>query len=295
MIYKRKKSASIIVLFMFFFAAAFVSAQGSRDSASLKDEKLVFIESGTFFMGSPESEMWREPDETRHEVTLDSFYIGRFEVSQKEYAEIMGENPSSFQGDDLPVENVSWYDAVAFCNALSRNEYLEPAYTIDGSEVKWNRDADGYRLPTEAEWEYACRAGTTTPFSTGDNISVEEANYFGTYPYTIEDHYWSQDEMETSPGVYREQTVEVDRFRSNPWGLYNIHGNVSEWCYDVYGEYPADAADNPSGPDSGSLRICRGGGWNDFGKHLRSAFRSAIPADDIFGSRGFRVVRSAGE
>lgn len=147
-------------------------------------------------MGSPESEMQRETDEVQHNVTVSNFYIGRYEVTQKQYEEVMGENPSNFKGDNLPVENVSWYDAIDFCNKLSQNEGLTPVYTIDGDNVGWDRSANGYRLPTEAEWEYAARAGTTTPFNTEDSISDEEANYYGHYPYGIEENYFSQEQKD---------------------------------------------------------------------------------------------------
>ncbi len=280
-----------LILFLAVACTLTVSAQDSRTSEVNKN--LVLIPGGSFIMGSPESEDWREADELQHEVSVDSFTIGRFEVTQSEYESAMGKNPSSFKGKNLPVESVSWYDAIEFCNALSRQNNLQPVYTIDGKAVRWNRDANGYRLPTEAEWEYACRAGTITPFNTGGNISVDDSNYFGTYPYTIEDNYWSQNEMDTSPGVYREKTVPVNQFEPNKYGLYNMHGNVSEWCWDAYSEYNINDSDNPSGPASGFMRVCRGGGWNDFGKHLRSAYRSAIPADDIFFSRGFRVARNS--
>ena len=152
----------------------------------------------------------------------------------------MGNNPSSFSGDALPVENVSWLDAVAYCNARSELEGLTPAYAIDGQTVTWDRSADGYRLPTEAEWEYACRAGTVTPFNTETSISAEEANYYGHYPYEIEENYFSQGNLDTQPGEYRQTTVEVTSFSPNGWGLYNMHGNVSEWVWDYYGAYSAD-------------------------------------------------------
>ncbi len=140
-------------------------------------EDFVLIPGGTFQMGSPESEAWRVEDETVHTVTVSDYYISKFEVTQAEYQTIMGENPSIFTGDDFPVESVSWMDAINYCNARSTQEGLTPAYIVDGQTVSWDRSADGYRLPTEAEWEYACRAGTDTPFNTEPSISADEANY----------------------------------------------------------------------------------------------------------------------
>ena len=151
------------------------------DPASVSDE-FVLIPGGTFQMGSPEDEAWRSEDETQHTVTVSDFYMGIYELTQVEYQKIMKENPSSFSGNELPVENVSWLDAVRYCNARSEEEGLTPAYTMDGQNVLWDRGADGYRLPTEAEWEYACRAGTITPFNTENSISADEANYYGHYP-----------------------------------------------------------------------------------------------------------------
>ena len=279
--------------FLFFLGTAlFLFAQNDRELRSYGDDNLILIRGGVFSMGSPESELWREPDETLHRVRVDSFYISRYEVTQAEYEEITGENPSSFSGPGLPVEGVSWYDALSFCNALSRRENRQPVYRISGRQVLWDRGADGYRLPTEAEWEYACRAGTSTPFNKGDSVAAEEVNYFGYYPYTVEDHYFDRYEMETPPGIYREKTVPVDSFEPNSWGLYQMHGNVSEWCFDSYGNYDGVTAVNPSGPAEGFLRLTRGGGWNDFAKHLRSAYRAATPPDDRFYSRGFRIVRN---
>ena len=169
----------------------------------------VLIEGGTFQMGSPETEAWRSADETQHTVTVSGFYMSKYELTQKEYEEITGNNPSNFSGENLPVENVSWLDAVAFCNARSEKEGLTPAYTIDGQKVSWDRSANGYRLPTEAEWEYACRAGTTTPFYMENSPSAEEANYYGHYPYEIEDKYFSQENLQVQPGEYRQTTVAV--------------------------------------------------------------------------------------
>ena len=185
-------------------------------------ENFVLIKGGTFQMGSSESEAWRSADETQHTVTVSDFYMSKYELTQKEYEEITGNNPSNFSGENLPVENISWLDAAAFCNARSEKEGLTPAYTIDGQNVSWDRSADGYRLPTEAEWEYACRAGTTTPFYMENSPSAEEANYYGHYPYEIEDNYFSQGNLQVQPGEYRQTTVAVGSFAENPNGLYDI-------------------------------------------------------------------------
>lgn len=253
----------------------------------------VLLSGGTFTMGSPDTEAWRSEDEAQHEVTLSDFYISPYELTQQEYEDVMGTNPSNFTGENLPVENISWLDAVAYCNARSEQEGLTPAYTIDGTSVSWDRSANGYRLPTEAEWEYACRAGTTTPFNTETSISAEEANYWGDYPYMIEDNYFNQSNLETQPGVYRQTTVEVNSFSHNAWGLYNMHGNVGEWVWDYYGAYSTEAQTDPTGAETGTRRVYRGGGWNDFAKNVRSAYRAAMPQENSNYNLGFRLVRNA--
>lgn len=147
-------------------------------------------------------------------------------------------------------------------------------------------------MPTEAEWEYASRAGTTTPFNTETSISAEEANYYGHYPYGIEENYFSQENLETEPGEYRQTTIEIGSFAPNPWGLYDMHGNVREWVYDYYGEYDTEQTNNPTGPTTGSLKVNRGGGWNDYAKHLRSAYRSSLPPEQRDSNLGFRIARN---
>lgn len=249
----------------------------------VEQDDFVRISAGTFTMGSPENERWREADEVQHEVTLRSYLIGKHEILQSEYVTLMGNNPSHFKGDKLPVEMVSWYDAINYCNALSEHEGLTSAYIIVGKNVRWNREANGYRLPTEAEWEYACRAGTTSPFSTGRNITVEQSNWYSSYPY-IEGE---------GGGSYRRQTTEVDMFEPNTWGLYNMHGNVSEWCWDYYGAYNPQSQNNSVGPATGYNRVARGGGWYDYAKHVRSAYRSVAPPDYTDYKRGFRIARNA--
>lgn len=277
----------IIIFLLYFFV---FKEEDNPVIMEQANDGLILINGGTYLMGSPDSELQRESDETQHSVTLDSFYISPYEVTQEEYENVMGENPSHFIGDDLPVENVSWYDAIEYCNRLSEQEGLTPVYTINGNEVTWNLSADGYRLPTEAEWEYAARANTTTPFNTENSISTEEANYYGHYPYGIEENYFSQSNLETRPGQYRQTTIAVGSFKPNLWGLYDMHGNVREWVYDYYGDY--SEGDNPTGPTTGSLRVNRGGGWNDYAKHLRSAYRSSLPPEQSDSNLGFRIARN---
>lgn len=262
-------------------------------------DKFVYIAGGTYEMGSPDTENWRTADETLHTVTVSDFYMSTYELTQEEYEAVMGNNPSTFSGENLPVENISWLDAVVYCNTRSEQEGLTPAYIIDGDNVsdkplvQWNRGADGYRLPTEAEWEYACRAGTATPFNTETSISPEESNYYGHYPYEIEGNYFSQSNLTTQPGEYRQTTVAVDSFSPNAWGLYNMHGNVSEWVWDYYGDYETEAVTDPVGPATGNLKVYRGGGWNDFAKNMRSAYRATLEEDMGSFNIGIRLVRNA--
>jgi formylglycine-generating enzyme required for sulfatase activity len=252
-------------------------------------EGFVQIESGNFIMGSPHEEPGRKSNEgPMRTIRLGGFFMGMFPVTQAKYEEVMGVNPSRFSGPDLPVENVSWFDAIEFCNRLSLRDGLEPAYIIcisgEHRTVSWNPYANGYRLPTEAEWEYACRAGTFTPFSTGNNITTDQANFDGNFPFNNNDR-----------GAYRASTSPVGSFAPNPWGLYDMHGNVFEWCWDWYGVYPSKAETDPIGAAFGTGRVIRGGSWTDDGHFLRSATRnSANPSFRyIFG--GFRLVRCVPE
>jgi formylglycine-generating enzyme len=257
---------------------------------------MVLIKGGTFTMGSPANEPEREDDETQHKVTVSSFYMGKYEVTQKEYQEIMKDNPSYFKGDNLPVENISWYHAIVYCNKRSEKEGLTLAYTINTQQsnlnnknnkdpykwtVTWNKNANGYRLPTEAEWEYACRAGTTTPFNTGNNITTSQANYNGNYPYN-----------KNAKGEYREKTTPVGSFAPNAWGLYDMHGNVAEWCWDWYMAYPTGKQTDPVDALIGSNRVVRGGNWFIIGQALRSAFRGVGNPSDQNEDLGFRLVRN---
>jgi formylglycine-generating enzyme required for sulfatase activity len=265
---------------------------------------MVLCPPGSFIMGSPENELLRDDDEIQHKVTLTKgFWMLETEVTQELYQAIIGSNPSIFDSPKRPVEQVSWYDAIVFCNKLSIAEGLTPAYSIDGqtdpglwgtvpisrtatwNNVQWNLQANGYRLPTEAEWEYSARAGTTTPFHYGSRLDSKMANFNGKYPYGG-----------ASKGVYRGQTTDVKSFKPNVWGLYDMHGNIREWCWDWFVDYNSDDAVDPMGAQSGIYRIRRGGSWRDTGlesgRGCRSAQRSDTFPDIRFFSQGFRFVRT---
>jgi formylglycine-generating enzyme required for sulfatase activity len=240
---------------------------------------MMQIEPGRFFMGSPQSETDRESDEAQHEVTLTRpFLMSATEVTQGQWEAVMGSNPSNFKGSkDLPVENVSWYNCVEFCNKLSAREGLTPAYTIQGTDVSWNRAATGYRLPTEAEWEYACRAGTRTKYNFGDRDA--DLGRAGRYD--------SNSGSKTHP---------VGAKTANAWSLYDMHGNVWEWCWDWYGEYPTGGVNDPAGPGQGANRVLRGGSWLGEARYCRSANRNYCDPGLSYSNIGFRVLAgSAGQ
>ena len=245
---------------------------------------MVLIEPGVFKMGSPSSEPGHDSDEKQHEVTISKpYYMGATEVTQGQWRDVIGSNPSFFKGDNLPVEKVSWLDAVKYCNKLSEKEGLTSTYKINGESVTWTRSANGYRLPTEAEWEYACRGGTTTPFYTGRCLSADEANYNGGYP-----------QEGCSKGRDIKKTLPVGSFDPNVWGLYDMHGNVWEWCWDWYDkDYPGGSVTDPVNPGGGSNRVNRGGSWYYYARFCRSALRLRDSPDYTYYSLGFRLVRSA--
>ena len=238
---------------------------------------MVPLAEGRFLMGSPPYERQRDQLEDRHQVTLTHpFLIGATEVTQVQWREVMGTTPSRFAADDHPVEQVDWYDAVRFCNALSRREGLAPAYRIEGDVVVWDRDAVGYRLPTEAEWEYACRAGSETRFASGDA------------PGDLSDLGWHR----ASAGG---GTRPVAGLSPNAWGVHDMHGNVWEWCWNWSAAYPSRFATDPIGPAGGRSRVIRGGAWDSPPASCRSAKHNAADPELRAPIIGFRVARNAPE
>ncbi len=224
-----------------------------------------WCEPGTFWMGSPENEPERIGNELQHEVTLaKGFWIADTPVTQVLWQVIMGDNPSEFKGEENPVENVSWDNAQAFIANMNGLK----------TELK-------LCLPTEAQWEYACRAGTATPFSWGEQIDLRHVNFTGNYPYN-----------RGGDSEYRGQTIAVKELPCNDWGLYQMHGNVWEWCQDWYSEYRSQSVIDPQGPESGAGRVLRGGSWISNGEKCRSAVRTHDNPFIRTHYIGFRLARS---
>ncbi len=247
----------------------------------------VYIPAGTDTLGSPAQELGRDSDEPRREVTLSrGFFLARHEVTQAEYAAVTGLEPSLHDGADKPVEQVAFLDAIAYCNLRSTADGLTPAYTVAGDDVSWNQDADGWRLPTEAEWEYACRAGSDDALAGGAlTVTGCELDFvlsqFGVYCGNDLDG----DDEDNGPFA-------VGEFRHNAWNLVDMHGNVSEWCWDWYVAAPGSATD-PTGPETGFVRVLRGGAWTSQAQSCRSASRSFLVPQNSNGAVGFRVARNA--
>jgi formylglycine-generating enzyme required for sulfatase activity len=251
--------------------AGFRDASGSRTDAKTgfptrilhmpTGAELVLIPAGEFTMGTPASEAERGGDEVPHRRQIrQPFYLGANEVTQAQWRKVMGSNPSAFRGDDLPVEQVSWEDCQQFLTKVG----------------------GGLRLPSEAEWEYACRAGTTTPFAFGTTIMPAQVNYDGNYPYG-----------RASKGLYRERTVAAGSLPSNAWGLHEMHGNVMEWCQDGYEAYPGSGTEEPA--RAAGARVLRGGGWSGHAIFCRAASRLRSVPGDRSNFVGLRLARTLPE
>ena len=228
--------------------------------------RFVLIPPGEFQMGSPTSEADRSSDETLHHVRLtQAFYLSAHEVTNAQYRLKEAAHASTFDGDRRPVTEVSHGDAIAFADWLS------------------TESGDTYQLPTEAQWEYACRAGTTTPFSFGPTINPAQVNYNGNAPYGG-----------AAVGPYRAETTDVGILPANAWGLHDMHGNVYEWCQDRYGEYESSEDEkpvvDPQGPSTGTDRVRRGGCWVNAAQFCRSAYRGRDPPGLRYYGLGFRLA-----
>ncbi|NJR25107.1 MAG: formylglycine-generating enzyme family protein [Richelia sp. CSU_2_1] len=237
-----------------------------EDLGNSIDLEMVCIPGGTFVMGWPATEQdRRDYERPQHRVTIPTFYAGKYAITQAQWQAVMGYNPSCFKGEKRPVEKVSWSDAIKFCSKLS------------------HKTGKKYRLLSEAEWEYACRAGTATPFHFGETITTELGNFNGSKPYA-----------NAPQGINREQTTDVGIFPPNGFGLYDMHGNVFEWCSDGwhhnYNGAPTDGSSWKSGTDND--RVLRGGSWTHYAVACRSAIRIRGSADGRWTSVGFRVALS---
>jgi len=244
--------------------------------------EMVSIPGGTFQMGDTRNEGFTN-EKPVHTVTVSGFKMGKYEITQKQYQTIIGSNPSYFTNcDDCPVEQVSWPDAVAFCNALSDREGRQKVYTINGADVSSNLSANGYRLPTEAEWEYAAGGGSSNRTRLGNGKDIAnptEMNFNG----LIKQSY-------SVVGEYRAKTINTGSFAPNALGLYDMSGNVWEWCGDWYGVYSSGAQTNPIGAATGSYRVHRGGGWANDPANSRVAYRTYNTLSYRDYGVGFRVV-----
>jgi formylglycine-generating enzyme required for sulfatase activity len=253
-----------------------VKVDSGTNGASQAEAGMVKIPAGSFVMGDEE-----EVDATPHEVSVSDFLIDTHLVTQEQYEKLMHDNPSRWKGNQNPVEQIRWSDAVRYCNARSEAENLQPCYDLN----TWKCDfsANGYRLPTEAEWEYACRAGTKTVY------------FFGNDSSQLKDYAWFEDNSGGKPHP-------VGQKPANAWGLYDICGDVWEWCNDFYqvDYYGQSPKDDPKGPETGDTKVLRGGAWNSSAECSRSGYRyNEAPgyADVCFGYDiyGFRCVRNSAE
>jgi formylglycine-generating enzyme required for sulfatase activity len=239
---------------------------------------MIFVEGGTFWMGSNEAAY--KSTELAYQVEVSSFYISETEITQEVWTSAMGSNPSQFKNPLKPVEMVSWLDAVHFCNALSEKEGLEKAYEISGSRVTCNWEANGYRLPTEAEWEYAARGGSEYAVQ---EDPLSKAFYAG--GQNAGDFAWFDANS-------NKETKSVKTKAPNELGLYDMSGNVWEWCWDWMGAYPKGVTKDPKGLQTGNTKVVRGGAWFTPVNLCRVTYRFWNVQSFKANSVGFRVVRN---
>ena len=254
-----------------------LGASTNEPSVNPDPAHLVWIMPGSFLMGSPKTERGRSPNEgpqTRVTITQ-GFWMSKYEVTQEDCLAVMEGNPSLAKGDpQCPVERITWSDATNYCAKLTIRERAAGRLPAGCA----------YRLPTEAEWEYACRAGTTTATAFGNSLGSAQANMSGAHPYGG-----------AALGAERETTTKVGSYTPNAWGLHDMHGNVWEWCSDWHAEsLPGGSVTDPQGPPTGTKRVIRGGGWASGGENCRSAKRSAFAPDLGFHVVGFRPVLAPG-
>ena len=272
---------SLITLILFFSLQ--INAQKTTDLDMIK------VDGGKFLMGSKDGDRVADADEQKqHEVSVNGFEISKFEVSVWQWKAFikdtkgkMPEVPAWGWKDNFPVNQISWADAISYCNWLSKKEKLQPAYTLNGTNTICNFKANGYRLPTEAEWEFACRAGTLTPFNTGYELKPKFANF---KPDNTNSKHFGND--------FKNEIMPIGEYKPNALGLYDMHGNIGEWCSDYYAAYPNEPQMNPGGPESGEYRVVRGGSWLSHMRSCRSARRIYCKPDESIYDIGFRLAAS---
>lgn len=265
----------------------------------------------SFMMGSSATEVGRVSDEQAHKVNLSSFYMSKYELTIGEFKAFLASKDTMYlpagqrniasyynkdwsEADKHPITSVSWNAAVRYCNFRSKQAMLDTCYIFnpDGSINNCDFTKKGYRLPTEAEWEYACRAGSSKPFSGTDSITTAQANYNGKYPYDVRANGFGNNPT----GVSLNKTAPVGSYPANAFGLYDMHGNIVDWCWDWYNEtyYPTDGSvqNNPTGPTTGLLRVFRGGSWSYGAVALRSAWRKGNVPSSRYYDLGFRLAKT---